>query len=97
MTDISSVTAPSTGRGPGRPRGTSYLWADEPLYDKMEALMVRREVPTLSAAAGVVLPEAYGYTHNASAERQASIKRRLCRGYRAHRSTDDIYCYYSPL
>jgi hypothetical protein len=70
-------------RGPGRPPGTTYELVDTPRYDEMEDLLRRNAVPSLTAAARQVVPRAYGF----GTTLEASIERRLVRGFRQVRST----------
>jgi hypothetical protein len=44
----------------GRPVGTDYRAVDGPLHEEMRALLQRRAVPTLTAAARSVAERAYG-------------------------------------
>ena len=45
---------------PGRPKGTNYLGVDAPLHEEMRRLWEERAVPSLTAAARLVVARAYG-------------------------------------
>jgi hypothetical protein len=44
----------------GRPRGTGYRKMDAPLHGEMRQLLEAQAVPSLTGAAKIVVPRAYG-------------------------------------
>jgi hypothetical protein len=81
MSDL-NVTAPSTGRRPGRPRGTGYAALDRQRFPEIEALLKPQvQVESLRDAVRALDPPLAGYGT------QLSIWRRCERLFRKEVST----------